>query len=121
MRVGIQGFGGTGKTWAALTFPNPIVLNLDRGLGAHIGRSDVLEIPFYSQTFCKSMLPKYAYSDLKEIILLWLRSEGMKLSPEQTLIFDSNTSLQNAYHSWFKANELQLALSKNGQIDSFEP
>ena len=41
IRLGLQGYSGTGKTWAALTFPNPIVLNLDRGLGAHTGRSDV--------------------------------------------------------------------------------
>lgn len=119
LRVGIQGFGGTGKTWSALTFPNPVVLNLDRGLGAHVGRNDVVELPFYRDDFCKTIIPSFKRSDLKDAILKWLQTSGMKMSPEQTLVFDSNTSLQNAYHTWFKEHEYELASTKSGQLDGF--
>lgn len=111
-RVGIQGYGGTGKTWSALTFPNPIVLNLDRGLGAHIGRADVMEIPFYLPAFCGGP------NQLKDKLLLWLEKEAVKLKPNQTLVFDGCTSLQNAYHKWFADNQMSF-LTRGGKVDDF--
>ena len=113
IRLGLQGYSGVGKTWSALTFPNPIVLNLDRGLGAHVGRSDVYEIPFY--------LPQFAGthpSQLKDKLMVWLTSEGRKISSGQTLVFDGCTSLQNAYHMWFKTNQ-NMFLTKSGKVDDF--
>jgi len=112
IRLGIQGYGGSGKTWAALTFPNPIVLNLDRGLGAHVGRSDVIEIPFYKPEFCGTA------NQLKDKLLLWLEKEARKLQPNQTLVFDGCTSLQNAYHKWFADNQMSF-LTKGGKVDDF--
>jgi hypothetical protein len=112
IRLGLQGYGGSGKTWASLTFPNPIVLNLDRGLGAHTGRSDVIEIPFYRSEFCGTA------NQLKDKILIWLDKEGRKLTPEQTLVFDGCTSLQNAYHKWFADNQMSF-LTKGGKVDDF--
>lgn len=112
IRLGIQGFPGTGKTWAALTFPNPIVLNLDRGLGAHVGRKDVLEIPFYRSDFCGKR------SELKDRLVLWLEKEGKKLTAAQTLVFDGCTSLEIAYHQWFAANQMSF-LTKTGKVDDF--
>ena len=58
IRLGIQGPPGSGKTWAALTFPNPVIINLDRGLGAHAGRSDVIDVPFYSGSFVDKIIPR---------------------------------------------------------------
>ena len=112
IRLGIQGYGGTGKTWSALTFPNPIVLNLDRGLGAHIGRSDVIEIPFYKKEFSG------VGNELKDRLMTWLDKEARKLNPEQTLVFDGCTSLQNAYHRWFEDNKMSF-LTKGGKVDDF--
>lgn len=112
IRLGIQGYGGTGKTWAALTFPNPIVLNLDRGLGAHVGRSDVIEIPFYRSEFSGTA------NQLKDKLMLWLEKEARKLTPAQTLVFDGCTSLQNAYHKWFADNQMSF-LTKAGKVDDF--
>lgn len=112
IRLGIQGYGGVGKTWAALTFPNPVVLNLDRGLGAHIGRSDVIEVPFYRSEFCGTA------NQLKDKLLLWLEKEANKLTPEQTLVFDGCTSLQNAFHRWFSDNQMSF-LTKAGKVDDF--
>lgn len=112
IRLGLQGFPGTGKTWASLTFPNPIVLNLDRGLGAHIGRDDVIEIPFYQPSFCGSK------TELKDKLIQWIDKEGKKLSSEQTLVVDGCTSIQNAYHIWFAANQHNF-LTKGGKVDDF--
>lgn len=118
IRAGIQGYAGSGKTWAALTFPNPVVANLDRGLGAHIGRSDVLEIPFYSSTFCKSIDPNYDPSRKKDLLLTWLEKHGSKLQPNQTLVWDGNTSTQNSYHAWYEANKHKF-LTRDGKINEF--
>jgi len=113
IRLGLQGYSGTGKTWAALTFPNPIVLNLDRGLGAHTGRSDVYEIPFYKPEFCGK-----TFGELKDRLMVWLSTEGKKITSTQTLVFDGCTSLQNAYHAWFKDNQHSF-LTKAGKVDDF--
>src|ERR1017187_902817 len=80
IRLGVQGYPGSGKTFAALTFPNPIVLNLDRGLGAHQGRSDVIEIPFYQKAFSGGK------ETCKDKLVEWLEREGPKLTDQQTLI-----------------------------------
>jgi hypothetical protein len=112
IRLGIQGFPGTGKTWAALTFQNPIVLNLDRGIGAHQGRSDVIEIPFYKSEFSGGK------ATLKDRLIQWLEREGPKLTANQTLIVDGLSSLEIAYHQWFAANQ-QNFITKGGKVDDF--
>lgn len=112
IRLGVQGFPGTGKTWAALTFPNPIVLNLDRGLGAHQGREDVIEIPFYKPEFCGTRV------QLKDKLIVWLDKEGFKLTENQTLIIDSLSALEIAYHLWFEDNKLNF-LTDAGQVNKF--
>jgi hypothetical protein len=112
IRLGIQGYPGSGKTFAALTFPNPIVLNLDRGLGAHQGRADVIEIPFYQVSFSGGK------EVCKDKLVEWLEREGTKLSEEQTLIFDGLSSLEVAYHSWFNAHKHQF-ITKAGKLDEF--
>lgn len=117
-RIGIQGYGGTGKTWAALTFPNPVVANIDRGLGAHIGRADVIEVKFYDEAFCKKIMPTYTPNELKEVCLKWLSTEGYKLTADQTLIWDGNTSTQNAYHKWFSIHKYEFT-TKQGKVDEF--
>lgn len=118
IRLGIEGFGGTGKTWAALTFPNPIVMNLDRGLGAHHGRADVLELPFYDHSFCRSIDPNFKPNDSKDVLIKWLLREGMKLSPSQTLVVDNNSQIQNFYHNWFNSVRHNF-LTDKGKEDGF--
>lgn len=118
IRLGLQGFGGTGKTYSSLTFPNPIVYNIDRGLGAHTGRADVIEIPLHSAAFCKTIDPNFDPDRLKDVILTWLYKEGPKLTSNQTLVVDGNTGIQNAYHRWYRKNQRNF-LTKGGQINDF--
>lgn len=117
-RLGIQGYPGVGKTWSALTCPNPIVANLDRGLRCHQGRTDVIEIPFHNPDYCKTIMPRFTPPDLKDVLIKWVETEGMKLSPAQTLVWDGNTSTQAAYHKWYEANKLSF-LTKDGKINDF--
>lgn len=112
IRFGIQGFPNTGKTWAALTFKNPIVLNLNRGLKAHQDRSDVYEIPFYKAEFAKR-------EEVKDKVVLWLEREAVKLTVEQTLVIDGLSDLEISYHKWFSANECNIAIGKSGKINDF--
>lgn len=122
IRLGLQGYGGTGKTYAALTFPNPVVLDLDRGLGAHHGRTDVIQLRCWDLDWWKSIstitkVPQPNVADIKNYILLWLNSEGMKLEQDQTLVIDGGTGLQNAYHKWYSANPSYS--SKTGKENEF--
>lgn len=119
IRLGLQGWGGTGKTWAAATFPNCVVANSDRGLGAHFGRADIIEVPFYDHSFCRTFLPNPAANYfpwmLKDIIYKWLEKEATQLTEEQTLVWDGNTGMQNAYHKWYSQNKV---VTTGGDHDS---
>ena len=121
VRLLIQGFPGTGKTWGGLTFPNPVVCNLDRGLGAHFGRADVIEVPLYDAKFVRESMKKPSYNpaDLKDILLKWLETEAIKLTDTQTLVVDGNTGIQNAYHKWYENNKA-LFFTQSGQENSFK-
>lgn len=113
IRLGIQGFAGTSKTWAALTFPNPLCLNYDRGLGAHLGRSDVIEVPMWDPLYVRKFA---ANGDVKEATDIWLTKEAPKLDKEQTLIIDGGTTIQKAYHKWYSKNPVY---TKSGKEDDF--
>lgn len=119
MRLGLQGPPGCGKTWLALTFPNPIVANFDRGLIAHYGRSDVIEVPFYEGKFVDSIHPRdgaMAPPNRRDAFLKWLATEGRKLSPAQTLVLDNNKQIQQAFHTQYKINPV---ITKKGGENEF--
>lgn len=107
IRLGIQGFPGTGKTWAALTFPNPIVINFDRGVGAHKGRADVVDVPFWNPEWIKTFYKNYKGLEHVKIALTeWLEKYGPKLVREQSLIIDGSSEVEAAYHAWYKENKV---------------
>lgn len=114
IRLGLQGFAGTGKTWGALTFPNPIVVNIDRGLGAHSGRKDVIELPFYNKEFSKKYWPSEP-ENIKEAVMVWLQKEAGKLTTNQTLVVDGLTGLESSYHTDFKKHPVYS--SNSGKLD----
>ncbi len=119
IRLCLQGAPGAGKTWEALTFPNPCVLNFDRGLGAHVGRTDVIEIPFFEPAFVDSYYPRDNKTDppnRKNALHKWLGVEALKLKSNQTLVIDSNTQINNAYHADYN---LHPVIAKSGKVDDF--
>jgi len=117
IRLGLQGFSGVGKTWAALTFPNPLVLNLDKGLGAHFGKKEIAEVPIYTDEYCRKLYPSYkTLGDKKTVLEIWFDKVAPKLQEDQTLIFDGGTGLQRIYHKWWEANP---ALTKQGKVDDY--
>lgn len=124
IRLGLQGLPKIGKTWAALTFPNAIVLSIDRGLGAHIGREDVIEIPFWNPEFVDKIVPRYMNNKVlyapnkSDAIPKWLQTEGQKLTAAQTLVIDGSTGLQNAFETEYNYHPLT---TKGGAIDDFAP
>lgn len=136
IRLGIQGPFGSGKTFAAATFPNPVFLSLDRGLLGLSGRKDIIEIPFYNASFVESICKKESetYYDLKtnrtrvtppnrkDAIVTWLMTEATKLTKDQTLVLDNQTDLQTAYHSGYWTNpKITKGTNKGGggDIDSW--
>lgn len=117
-RVGLQGGPKTGKTYAATRFPNPVVVNFDRGLTGHIGEN-ILDIPFYNPSFVDQYAKRegsQAPPNKKDALLVWLFKEGPKFSPEQTLIFDAITGIEAAHNTQYN---LAPWITKNGKVDEW--
>ena len=122
IRLGIIGASHTGKTTFASTFPNPIYADFDGNLSAFSGRSDILVLPFTDVEWCKSLVGR-APDDIKNIphfaFKKWLTSgDAMKLEPDQTLVLDSWTSLQDAFDQQMVLNPPKTA---TGALDPYEP
>lgn len=120
IRLGIQGPPGCGKTFEALTFANPVVANLDRGLTVHQGRKDVIDVPFWKGEFCDSILNRdgiEAPPNRRDAFLRWIATEARKLTKEQTLIIDSNRQLEVSYHTQYKLNPV---ITRKGKENDFE-
>lgn len=119
IRLGIQGAPGEGKTFAAMTFPNPVVVNFDRGLGAHIGRKDIIEIPFHNPGFVDSITKRNKPTDppnKRDAFIKWLETEGFKLTNNQTLVVDASTGLEAAFES---QQNLEPVVTRDGFHDTY--
>lgn len=120
--VGLIGESGSGKTYSALTFPNPVVADIDNGLSAQAGKRDALSIPFHDDVFCRNVL-KAAYNqkagvvNKRDAFKVWIRDEADKLEPEQTLVVDSWTMLQDHFD---RQTALEPAYTAKGEINPFE-
>lgn len=119
-RIGIQGPASGGKTYSALTFPNPLVLDFDNGLTAH---PDVDHVPFYDPEFIGKYNPNFkpkikgTFPNRRDALLKWLEEDALKLHPEQTLIIDSWTTVQSAFD---QQQELEPKATKSGGIDEYD-
>lgn len=126
IRLGLQGASGSGKTFSALTFPNPVVLDFDNGCQRHAGR-DITVIPFYNDKWCVEVLKCQIVKgqvegvpatvvNKRDAFKKWLNEEGQKLLADQTLILDSFTTLSMNFDS---VTDLQPSYSKDGSVDAF--
>lgn len=121
IRLGLQGATKTGKTYSALTFPNPVVIDLDTGLVGHKHRSDVIRLPFCDNEWIKSWY-KYDANTIKypqrDAVLKWIETEGKKLEKDQTLIIDSWTTLNDFFDQQSDTSvEPKRYLTATGGID----
>jgi len=119
-RLGIQGKPGEGKTQGASTFPHCLFGNVDRGLGGIFGEN-VIEIPFYSPEWCKSMKVTWKPGEAinrRDAIMDWCRKELPKLSSLQTFVMDTVGGLESA----FDIEEAKYPVyTKGGELDKFAP
>ena len=119
IRLGIQGAAFTGKTTAALTFPNPVLASFDRKASAHSHRADVYEVPFWDGVFCDSLVKRAGYANppnRRDAFLKWLYSDALKITSSQTLIVDNSSGVEDAYHTQYS---LEPVVSRSGEEDSF--
>jgi len=122
IRLLLQAAPFSGKTYAAMTFPNPCVLDFDQKLGAHAGRKDIIQVPFYDGKFCDSIVKRDALlgpPNKKDALLKWLTVEAPRLHRDQTLVIDGLSAVDAGYHNWFNQNKDQLATSKKGEYNKF--
>lgn len=114
VRLGLQGYPGTGKTTSYFTFPNLVILDLDNKLGNFGHRTDVMVIRLWDINN-KFRVPK---EEKHETVLRWLKTEGLKLHPSQTVALDSWSTLQN----WFDmAVTNKKHYTNKGVEDNFIP
>lgn len=121
IRAAIQGPAFSGKTTAALTFPNPVALSFDRKVTAHKHRTDVIIVPFFDNDFVDSVVKRAGVinpPNRKDALIHWLETEGLGLTKDQTLIVDNCSEIEKAYHVWFDVNK-HLAITKGGEKNEF--
>lgn len=124
-RIGLQGTHNSGKTWAAMTFPGPIVAyDFDNKMDAHKHRSDVHILPFHDPEWCIAKGKELKIDNMvsRDMIKRWdlfrklMALEISKFQPGQTVLMDSWTMLQNNYDLWFVAHPTVSA--ESGKVDN---
>ncbi len=119
IRLLLQAPPFSGKTFSAMSFPNPIVLDFDQKLGAHSGRPDIIQVPFYDGAFCDSIIRRDGIKcppNKKDALLVWLNVEAPKLKKNQTLVIDGSTAIEAAFHMQYSLNPV---LNRQGEVDGF--
>ncbi len=110
-RVLLMGPPKWGKTWSALTAPNPIVADFDRGLAGY--PNEVYTIPFYDT---KWVMNTFKIKWSAESFLKWLQTDALQLDKDQTVIVDSLSTLSDALTVELDA---KTPLTRQGEKDSF--
>lgn len=122
VRLGLQGMPGTGKTHASTTFKDPLFISFNRGLASHVGRQDIIEVPFWDGAFCDK-IEKRAGLQMpparKDALVKWLQANAGKLTTRQTVIFDGSNDIEFEYHRWWHQNK-ENYITQSGDIDGFK-
>lgn len=114
IRLGLLGKPGTGKTTAALKFPNPLILDKDRKCPA-----GVKAVPFYDPAFeLKHADKDLARSGVRSAVINWLNRS--KIPADYTLILDSYTMWMNDFDRWAdKVAPVVFFSKKKNEVDGF--
>lgn len=119
--LGLMSRSGEGKTFSGLTFPNPVVGDIDDNLQAHKHRTDVQRLNFNDPEWIYTWY-KYNKNTIKfpirDALLFWIRTEGLKLHSDQTFLLDSWTTLHDAFDQQIA---LEPVRSKDGSINDYAP
>lgn len=85
---------GEGKTFTSITTsPNPIVMDIDKGItDPRLVALNIPTFPIWDDEWRKNVLKKDVKSNA---VMECIKVHGPKLSPEQTLIIDSMSALQD--------------------------
>jgi hypothetical protein len=138
IRLGIIGVPGAGKTWSALSFPNPVYVDFDnKTKGWRSSNPDKTPpvLPFWNKDFVVNQLGIKNYRapgqntytinkdeythNVRDAFKKWLTEEAVKLTPEQTLIIDSFSSLNDFFDIQSKLPWEIVYSPKTGQEDGF--
>jgi hypothetical protein len=115
IRGGFIGKPGSGKTTAALTFPNPLVLDKDNKCPPGIDH-----VPFYDPAVERKWATKSAVDyGPRTGLINFLKVEGPKFPVTTTLIIDSWTSFMNAFDIWADAVAPMIFTNKKNEVDNF--
>lgn len=113
----LYGKACSGKTTGALTFPNPIVIDIDGNLPP--GTKNV--IPIHSDKFIDSVMPRQGrpYSDRLGALTKISADLAYDLGPDHTIIIDSITRLEMHYTYQDKFTPILVKKGENaGEIDT---
>lgn len=114
------GIPKSGKTESAITFPGPLVLDYDNGLTSpRLRDKKIANLPMYDPAFIKKNwggLVTNTKRGVADATLQFLRTEGMKMSADQTLIFDTLSTFADALEADLWAI---TPLGKDKQPDGF--
>lgn len=113
----LYGKACSGKTTGALTFPNPIVIDIDGNLPP--GTKNV--IPIHSDKFVDSVIPRQgrSYSDRLGALTKISADLAYDLGPDHTIIVDSITRLEMHYTAQDKFSPILVKKGENaGEIDT---
>jgi hypothetical protein len=115
IRLLLMGKPCSGKTWAALTAPNPIILDIDNGTTSVRKKNpNATILPFYDPEWCRKNCANV--SEARRAIKWWLNAEGRKVPKGYTIVIDSLSSWQDSFHI---EQEKTPKITKGGDEDSY--
>jgi len=107
----------TGKSTAAGTFPNAVFLDFD-----HKAPAGAAVLPFWDGKFCDTYAPRTNPNNppnKRDALINWLKRELPKIPADTTLVLDSMTMVDAAFHQQTEKVETVPVSPKTGKPDGF--
>lgn len=110
--IGIQGEPNTGKTTAAVSWPNPLLLDFDKKCPP-----GVQTIPFWDASWIHQYMNTKAplFANRKQALIKWLRDAGPNLPTDMTLVVDSYTAIEHGYQEYVNQNRMLFMTKPDNQ------